>query len=270
MESDGVTIGFNGNPEDLLENGAVDYARRLELLLASLRKPGAELPLLTSLAVLEVRYTEAVGGGAKHAPCALRNPASAISASLRLTSDITDAMHADRLLFSFWPIRAVHDSGRELYHACTVRVPLAGSPYVLSRPSFMPSLERVGGERKFDQFVVKRLIERLRMNPAVDLGYTISATSATPDASWSSIFEALAADANIASRLVIEIDEGTLVTAERAWSFATSCVSSVADWPSITSRCSSSPVLRPNSLARTSSRSIPCCCSAHAMERVAA
>ncbi|WP_157659620.1 EAL domain-containing protein [Burkholderia ubonensis] len=161
-----VRIGRNDRPMSHHTEEAIDDVHRdaghLDQLRASLSQPHADCLLLTRLAVLEARRVEEAGGGMKHAPCALHSSASAISASLPLAGDVTDAMHADRLLPSFQPIRVARDRGLELYRACTARVPLVGSPYVLARPSFMPSLERIGRERTFDLFVVQRLIERLR------------------------------------------------------------------------------------------------------------
>ncbi|WP_196786436.1 EAL domain-containing protein [Burkholderia diffusa] len=219
VENDSVTIGLKANPDHPLESGAVDDAGHLELLLALLWEPGAKFPLLNGMAILVPQCVEE-SGCTKHAPCALRILAPAISVNPHLSSDITVAMHVDRSLISFQPIRAVRDTGRDLYRARTVRVLLVSSPDVLLRPRFMPKLERTSREREFDKFVVGRLIERLGMDPVVDVGYTINATSATSDASWSSIFEAQADDANIASRLVFAIDEAALLTWEGAWSFA--------------------------------------------------
>lgn len=115
-------------------------------------------------------------------------------------------MHDGRLGFECQPIRAVRDRAVELYRECTVRTSCGHFPGVLSRASFMPSLERIGRACEFDGWVVQRLLDRLKIEPQLELGYRIGTQSATLDAEWVSIFEGLATHADVASRLVIEVD----------------------------------------------------------------
>lgn len=219
-----IRIGRDDRRTSRHTEAAVDDGHRdaghLDQLLALLSQPQADFPLLTSLAVLVAHWAHHADGGGTHAPCALRIPASAISSSLELTSDVMDAMHDGRLRFECQPIRAVRDRAVELYRECTVRTPCGHFPGLLSRASFMTSLERIGRACEFDGWVVQRLLDRLKIEPQLELGYRIGAQSATLDAAWASIFEELATHADVASRLVIEVDAGALVTDNSARPFA--------------------------------------------------
>ncbi|WP_196486329.1 EAL domain-containing protein [Burkholderia territorii] len=189
------------------------HAGHLDQLLASLGEPLADFPLLT-LAILEARWLRS-DDDASPGPLALHIPATAISSSLALVSEVMATVQRDRARWSFQPIRAVRDTSLELYRECEIHVPVASSSGVLSRASFMPSLERIGGEQEFDRLISMQVLDRLRAHADIELGYRIGAASAVADHGWEPLFDALAADADVASRLIIEVDEGALVAAER-------------------------------------------------------
>ncbi|WP_196798788.1 EAL domain-containing protein [Burkholderia diffusa] len=218
-EDDGIVIRLDGGQNDLRERRICSDSDHLELLLVSLKQPQVCFPQLTRLAIVEARYQDGAFNCLWGLPSAVHVPASAVFAALELASDIVDTMYDGSLVFSFQPIRAVVGKQRECYRECMVQVPHL-SFGLLAPPSYVPSLERAGRECEFDSFVVLRMIDQLIADPTIELGYNISARSAMPNPHWDATFEALVDYPDVASRVVIEIDEGALVKSGQARSFA--------------------------------------------------
>ncbi|KUY85261.1 hypothetical protein WI25_34885 [Burkholderia cepacia] len=189
------------------------------MLLATLNQHSARFPLLTSLGIVKAWYQGVGGTEPRHAPCAIRIPSATISASLDLASDIVESLYDKEFNFTFQAIRAAQGRQHDLYRTCSVQVPHVEFG-LLARASYMPSLERASRELEFDSLAVSQLIGRLIADPTAELGYIISALSATPSAYWNPAFELLESYPDVASRFVIEIDEGALVKTGRARSFA--------------------------------------------------
>ena len=86
--SEGVIVGRPGTLDERERRfNDCDY---LDRLLASVTQPEAECPLLRNIAVLEARYVDSSPASPGPEPRALRIPASAISSSLELASDVMD------------------------------------------------------------------------------------------------------------------------------------------------------------------------------------
>lgn len=132
-----------------------------------------------------------------------------------------EAMAEERLFLSFQPIRAIEDQ-ELLYQECLSRItPRPGNQEVISPASFIPAIESLGLVRLFDRFVVHATISALRTAPSSwRLGCNISAQSAVDDSYWVSVFDTLAAEPDLAKRLIVEITETSpLPDLDRAHSF---------------------------------------------------
>jgi EAL domain-containing protein (putative c-di-GMP-specific phosphodiesterase class I) len=75
-----------------------------------------------------------------------------------------------------------------------------------------PILEAQRSIRLLDRYVVMSLIKTLRSHPGISLGCNISAQSATLDALWEPILDALRCEPDIARRLIIEITESSSIS----------------------------------------------------------
>jgi EAL domain-containing protein (putative c-di-GMP-specific phosphodiesterase class I) len=107
---------------------------------------------------------------------------------------------------AFQPIMAVGAAGI-LYHEGLLR-------HVSGRMNInpFPILEAQRSIRLLDCYVVMSLIKTLRAHPEISLGCNISAQSATLDALWEPILDALRGEPDIARRLIIEITESSSIS----------------------------------------------------------
>ncbi|WP_122318640.1 EAL domain-containing protein [Pseudomonas cichorii] len=110
---------------------------------------------------------------------------------------------AGRLLMAFQPVVALPDFGQVLYHEALLR-----HSSVIRQP-FAPfsRLEKQGMMLRLDLSVMSTVIQRLRLHPGLSLGCNISAQSAILVEDWQPVLQQLAAEPEVACRLVIEITE---------------------------------------------------------------
>lgn len=123
-------------------------------------------------------------------------------------ADLLAACHyiENRLEFAREPVCRTDLSGGVLYRECLAR--FSDGQRNLLRPAvFLPRIAAMGLMRWFDQLVVRRTIDSLRADAQAIYGCNVSATSATDDAAWRAIFDALDDAPSVAQRLVIEITE---------------------------------------------------------------
>lgn len=120
------------------------------------------------------------------------------------------AIGEDRLFFQHEVICAIDAPADILYYETLVRMKL--DDQVLPPGRFIPALERLSLMRPFDCFVLRRTLEAIRAMPGACLGCNISAQSAQDDHWWQSLFFELAAEPEVAARLVVEITESAPVS----------------------------------------------------------
>ncbi|WP_234190289.1 EAL domain-containing protein [Shinella sp. NM-101] len=117
------------------------------------------------------------------------------------------ALRDRRLALAFQSIRSADGDGL-LYREVLARiVPEDGGSELIGPGAFVPALEQLRLARLFDRAVVMDTLAALRMAPSSRLGCNISAQSAADDEYWTSIFALLAAEPDIAGRLIVEITE---------------------------------------------------------------
>lgn len=120
------------------------------------------------------------------------------------------AMDEDRLFFRQESICSINDPAQTLYREVLVRMKVAD--VVLPPGHFIPALERLSLMRPFDCFVLRSTLDALRATPGAHLGCNVSAQSARDDHWWESLFFELAAQPDLAARLVVEITESAPVS----------------------------------------------------------
>lgn len=111
----------------------------------------------------------------------------------------------DRLFFRHEVICAVDAPTDILYYETLVRMKV--DDQVLLPGRFIPALERLSLMRPFDCFVLRRTLDAIRATPGGRLGCNVSAQSVRDDHWWESLFLELAAEPEVAARLVVEITE---------------------------------------------------------------
>ena len=100
--------------------------------------------------------------------------------------------------------------GETFYREALLRI-IDGDGRRHSAGPIVQALERLGLCGGLDAFVVRSVLEELRVSPCETLGVNISAQSCTLTGFWSDIIPVLAADRALASRLVVEITETTAI-----------------------------------------------------------
>lgn len=120
------------------------------------------------------------------------------------------AMQEDRLFFRRESICSIQAPAQTLYREVLVR--MKADDVVLPPGRFIPALERLSLMRPFDCFVLRRTIDAARATPGVKFGCNVSAQSARDDHWWESLFFELAAEPNLAARLIVEITESAPVS----------------------------------------------------------
>jgi EAL domain-containing protein (putative c-di-GMP-specific phosphodiesterase class I) len=130
----------------------------------------------------------------------------------RIAREVFVAIEEDRLFFRREVIRTVDVPTDILYFETLVR--MKADDEVLPPGRFIPALERLSLMRPFDCFVLGRTLDALRAAPKAHLGCNVSAQSARDDHWWKSLFHELAAEPDLAARLVVEITESTPVSVD--------------------------------------------------------
>lgn len=127
------------------------------------------------------------------------------------------AIQEDRLFFRQESICSIQAPAQTLYREALVRMQVGD--VVLPPGRFIPALERLSLMRPFDCFVLRRTIDALRAMPGMNFGCNVSAQSARDDHWWESLFLELAAEPDLAARLVVEITESAPVSPVDAHAF---------------------------------------------------
>jgi len=128
----------------------------------------------------------------------------------KIAREVLVAIAEDRLFFQHEVICAIDDPAHILYRETLVR--MKAGDMVLLPGRFIPALERLSLMRPFDCFVLRRTLDAIRATPGAHLGCNVSAQSARDDHWWKSLFLELAAEPDVAARLVVEITESTTVS----------------------------------------------------------
>ena len=128
----------------------------------------------------------------------------------QIAKDVFVSLAENRLFFRHEMICAVDAPTDILYSEMLVRMKV--DDQVLLPGRFIPALERLSLMRPFDRFVLGRTLDALRAIPGKHLGCNVSAQSVRDDHWWKSLFLELAAEPEVASRLVVEITESAPVS----------------------------------------------------------
>ncbi|WP_321855502.1 EAL domain-containing protein [Paraburkholderia tropica] len=111
----------------------------------------------------------------------------------------------DRVNLALQPVVRYDQPDLVLYQEALLRI--SGLPGGVGPARLVPVLERLGLIRALDRTVVRTVIGLLEEDSTARLGCNISACSLVADSWWSSIFDRLAAQPDVAARLTIEITE---------------------------------------------------------------
>jgi len=128
----------------------------------------------------------------------------------KIAREVFAAIEEDRLFFRHEAIGAI-DVPRDILY-CETLVRMKVDDRVLLPGHFIPALERLSLMRPFDCFVLRRTLDTLRAAPGAYLGCNVSAQSVRDDHWWKPLFLELAAEPDIAARLVVEITESAPVS----------------------------------------------------------
>lgn len=115
-----------------------------------------------------------------------------------------------RMAAHWQPVRHHADPSRILYHEGLVRFDDPGVG--LSPSTLFPALERTGIASTFDRVMVRHVLDELRAHPDAVLAVNISANSAHLHGWWRGVLTLLAAQPDVAARLVVEITETEPIT----------------------------------------------------------
>lgn len=129
----------------------------------------------------------------------------------RFLADMKDAerlfcaMQTGRLVFDLEPVCDLRDPDVIRYYEV---VPFWTSHGVRRQVADMVApLRRLGLVGRLDRWSVEAVVGALRRNPGIALACNVTSASALPDAGWAVIFAALAAQPELARRLVVELSE---------------------------------------------------------------
>ncbi|MDL2402580.1 EAL domain-containing protein [Rhizobium mayense] len=213
LKSEGISVLMRGSDRFLVADGAAQPAVSsggyggTETLLVTL---GSKPLVVDGVAVLAA--LSAVAGGAdavcsfKPAPYG-RIVGDRYKEMMAQAVDVYEAVAAGRLVLARQAIRATDDS-ELFYDECLARIAApTGGQKLITPAEFLPAIEQLGLSRLFDRAVVLETISALRRSPSVRLGCNISAQSAVEDEYWTSLLGILAAEPQLADRLVIEVTE---------------------------------------------------------------
>lgn len=130
---------------------------------------------------------------------------------MALAVTLFEAMRAGRLLMAWQPVRNAECGSNLLYHEALLRLLRPDATdietMVVGVSDSIEALERLGLVRALDLYVVTRVIDELRRDPARRIGANISAQSLVEDGWWTGILSTLEAAPELARRLVFEITE---------------------------------------------------------------
>jgi len=124
---------------------------------------------------------------------------------MALGERVQRALRDRRLIFAYQPVVDA-DSGAVDYYECLLRMQ-AEDGTIVAAGEFVPIIEQLGFIRVIDRYVLERAVAEVAAHPGIRLGFNISGLTAT-DYSWlRAISTLLKNEAELASRLVVEITE---------------------------------------------------------------
>jgi diguanylate cyclase (GGDEF)-like protein len=124
---------------------------------------------------------------------------------MALGERVQRALRDRRLVFAYQPVVDA-DSGAVDYYECLLRMQ-AEDGTIVAAGEFVPIIEQLGFIRVIDRYVLERAVAEVAAHPGIRLGFNISGLTAT-DYSWlRAISTLLKGEADLASRLVVEITE---------------------------------------------------------------
>ncbi len=147
------------------------------------------------------------GQSAYHAYDYVENQKETFKHWVVTSEDFVSAMDEQRVSIAFQKIMDTKNGGVLFYEALIRMIDREGS--VVPACMFMPSVEKMGLCRFADSYVLKKVIEELKMYPDIRLSVNVSALSLMSE-EWLALVKDLLTDCrDVASRLIVEITETT-------------------------------------------------------------
>ena len=130
------------------------------------------------------------------------------TARLRLmgiADDVVAALNDQRLVFAYQPI--ICAKTREVkHHECLLRMKKPDGS-VIGAGQFIPAAEQLGRVRLVDRHALEMTVAQLHANPRASLAVNVSGTT-TGDSAWLQSFATyIAANSQIANRIIVELTE---------------------------------------------------------------
>src|SRR6266702_4657757 len=107
----------------------------------------------------------------------------------QIACQVQRAIGDGRLFLEQEAVCNIHGPLQTLYHEALCRMRSAQNQSVIYPNAFIPSLERLGLMRAFDRYLVRQIIETLRLQPSATLGCNVSGQSVTNDGWWDAVFD---------------------------------------------------------------------------------
>ncbi len=114
------------------------------------------------------------------------------------------AFKTDNIALAFQPLISSKTGETESYE-CLLRIPDDKGGYK-SAGNLIPIAEKMGIIDIVDQYVLEKVIDELKQNKNITLGFNVS-NMTTDSAKWLKLATSLLTDADIASRVIVEITE---------------------------------------------------------------
>ncbi|WP_185733463.1 EAL domain-containing protein [Burkholderia sp. Bp8998] len=185
------------------------------LRLSGRRKPHSQAAWLADL---RARW---VGDGVTPVTEARRGRSGAevlTRADLEIAGTVLRAMKDDEISLVMSPVYASDDTRKVLYFTCTTWCRAFDDGK--SAPSaYLPSIARTGLMRYFDRYVLKRVLDLLRLSPELSIGVSLSGQSLVDGLQWEDLLDQLYASPDVAARLVVEVAECAEIEARGARAF---------------------------------------------------
>lgn len=130
-----------------------------------------------------------------------------IASDVQVVESVRAAMGHSRLTFAYQPVCASKQPNNVLYFECLIRVRSCSGGVALRPSAFIPCFERLGLMYCLDRFSILHAIALLKANFDLCLGINVSARSVLDNTWWTSVFDDLKKNPQVAARLFVEFTE---------------------------------------------------------------